>query len=119
MILFVLVFGLLALFATQFLWNALVVSLFGLPAISLLQTAGLMLLGRLLTGGFGRRGGNWRHRGGPWMGGGGPNGFQEMREKWQSMSWAERQELKAKWREKGCRSAQKTAATEPGQADEA
>ena len=112
MILFVLVFGLLALFGTQFLWNALVVSLFGLPAISLLQTAGLMLLGRLLTGGFGRRGGGWGHRGG-WHRG------HEMREKWQNMTDTERQEWKQNWREKGWRNWPSSPESPSEQADQA
>ena len=59
--LFVAVIG----FGTQALWNWLVPPLFGGPAISLLQTYGLLLLSRLLLGGFGRGGarGGWaRHR---------------------------------------------------------
>ena len=50
---------------TRALWNWLVPSLFGGPPISLLQTYGLLLLSRLLLGGFGRGGGRsgWaRHR---------------------------------------------------------
>ncbi len=89
-ILFGLAFGALAVFATQFLWNALAVAVFGLPALTFLQIIGLMLLGRLLTGGFGRGGGGW-HRG-RWM-----------REKWANMSETEQQEMKLRWRSGGCR----------------
>ena len=52
-------------FGTRALWNWLMPTLFGGPAISLLQTYGLLLLSRLLLGGFGRGGarGGWaRHR---------------------------------------------------------
>ncbi len=35
----------------MFLWNVLMVPLFGLPEIGLIEALGLMLLGRLITGG--------------------------------------------------------------------
>jgi hypothetical protein len=44
---------------TRELWNRLMPAIFGLPAIGLWQTLGLLLLGRLLFGGFGR---GWRKR---------------------------------------------------------
>ena len=60
-------------FATQALWNWLMPALFRLPAISLGQTFGLLLLSRILFGGF-RGGGccltcwsSWRAR--PWAAG--------------------------------------------------
>jgi hypothetical protein len=59
-------FGLLALLAlavvgavTMALWNGLMPALFGWPAIGFWQALGLLVLGRLLLGGF--RGGPGRH----------------------------------------------------------
>lgn len=85
-------FGLLLFFvftgATMLLWNAFAAPLFGLPTLDLIQTAGLMLLGRLLTGGFARggwRGGrSWRMRKG-------------MRERWQNMTEEEREQVMQRW----------------------
>ncbi len=57
-ILFVLLAFALA-WATMLLWNWLIPSLFGGPIITYLEAAGLMILGRLLIGGFGGgKGGN-------------------------------------------------------------
>ena len=58
----------LASLAVMALWNWLLPGLLGLPAISYLQAAGLMLLSRILLGGFRRRGRHghghhhWKHR---------------------------------------------------------
>lgn len=53
-----------AVFLTQYLWNWLMPELFHLPSISIAQTIGLLVLSRILFGGF--RGGqhrSWaRHR---------------------------------------------------------
>jgi hypothetical protein len=56
---------------TMLLWNWLIVGLFGGPIIDYWQAAGLMILGRLLVGGFkGGRGHcghhGWGHRSGYW-----------------------------------------------------
>jgi hypothetical protein len=45
---------------TMGLWNALMPSIFGLPAITFWQGIGLFLLGRLLFGRFGGPGGRMR-----------------------------------------------------------
>lgn len=66
---FALLFAVLAFalaWVTMLLWNWLVPSLFGGPFITYLEAAGLMILGRLLVGGFhkggcGHRGGKWGH----------------------------------------------------------
>lgn len=74
---------------TMLLWNNLAVSIFGLPALTFVQTLGLMVLGRLLTGGFGR---GW--------GGGGLRGRMRgryMRERWQNMSEEERRRFMQRW----------------------
>ncbi len=46
-------------FGTQALWNWLVPSIFHGPILSFWQTLGLLLLSRILTGGFGRGGHGW------------------------------------------------------------
>lgn len=68
------------------LWNALIPSIFGLPTINFLQAAGLLILSRLLFGGFpgGRRHGHRKkHR---WK--------ARMAERWHSMSPEEREKFK-------------------------
>ena len=69
---------------TMLLWNTLAVPLFGLPVIDFFQALGLMVLGRLLAGGFGPRG--WR---------GGRHHF--MRERWKNMTEEERMQFKRRW----------------------
>ncbi len=68
------------------LWNALMPDLFGLTAINLFQAAGLLLLCRILFGGFPRGRGGWRR--GRWR--------AKMRRKWAAMSPEDRDA----WREK-------------------
>lgn len=80
-------------FLTMFLWNSLIPELFGLPMLTFFQTLGLMILGRLLTGGFAR---GW---------GGGPGGHFKgrfMRERWKNMSEAERRQFMQRWGKHGC-----------------
>ena len=66
------------------LWNWLMPVIFGLPALSLWQALGLLVLMRILFGsfGFGRRGGR--------LGGGMPGmpgrGMNPVREKWMKMT---------------------------------
>jgi len=57
-----------ALFLTQYLWNWLVPELFHGPSIGLGQTFGLLLLSRMLFGGFrGGRAGDWARRRKAWQ----------------------------------------------------
>ncbi len=87
------VFGVLfmaaASFVTMLLWNALMPGIFGLPALNLGQTFGLLVLSRLLTGGFrpGWRGGHSRHH--HWK--------QKMSERWARMTPEEREHWKSHW----------------------
>jgi len=73
-------------FATQALWNWLMPSLFRLPAITLGQTFGLMLLSRILFGGF--------------RGGGQPNGWARKRHEWQQRMAGRLEHLSPEAREK-------------------
>ena len=67
-LLFAALFVTMAIFATQALWNWLMPALFRLPAISLIQTLGLLLLSRILFGGFrGGRPGGWAHKRREWQ----------------------------------------------------
>ncbi|MGH8139718.1 MAG: DUF3106 domain-containing protein [Steroidobacteraceae bacterium] len=75
-------------FVVMTLWNALVPSLFGGPVVRFWQAAGLLVLSRILLGGFhgsGRHG--WRHR--AW------------RERWERMTPQERDRFRdgfRRWR---------------------
>ena len=78
-------------FATMILWNALMPAIFGLPALELGQALGLLILARLLTGGF--RGGGWGRGGGQhhhyWK--------QKMADRWANMTPEEREHWKSHW----------------------
>lgn len=80
---------------TMFLWNSLLPEIFGLPVISFGQALGLMVLGRLLTGGFKPGGG---FRGGP----GSHMRRRHMQERWKNMSEEERQKFSERWSRFGC-----------------
>jgi hypothetical protein len=97
--LMVIVFALLV-WAVYGLWNSLMPDIFGLRAITYWQALGLMLLSWILFGGLrgARSGGRWRHG---------------MRERWERMSPAEREEF-VKGLHTRCGGA---TATEPGPKD--
>lgn len=57
---FIAVFALLV-WATMLLWNALLPAIFGIVTITYWQALGLVILGRLLFGGFGKGGGGGMH----------------------------------------------------------
>lgn len=84
--LFVLVF----VGGTMWLWNHLAVELFGAPTLNFAETLGLMILGRLITGGF--KGGHWGHK--PEWGGG-----PMMRHKWNKMTAEQREQYKQRWKD--------------------
>jgi hypothetical protein len=72
------------------LWNAILPAVIGVKTITFLQALGILVLSKILFGGFGR-GGRW-HRGRqePWG-----NKWQE---KWATMSAEEREKFKADWK---------------------
>ncbi len=80
-------FGVVAItaagFVTMSLWNWLTPALFGLPAIHFGQALGLLVLTRILFGGF---------RAGGWLGG---HWHQRMGERWQNMTPEQRESLRA------------------------
>jgi Ca2+/H+ antiporter, TMEM165/GDT1 family len=67
------------------LWNALLPTLFHLPAVTFWQALGLLVLAKLLFGGF-RGGWGGRHR---WN--------HQMRDKWMKMTPEEREKFKQEW----------------------
>ena len=79
----------------QYLWNYILPPVIGVGALTFWQAVGLLVLCRLLFGGFGggRRGGwDGRRRGGP----------PAMRERWMNMNEEERARFKEEWRQR-CR----------------
>lgn len=67
-------------FVVMSLWNWLAPAVFGLSAITFWQALGLLILSKILFGGFrGGHGGHWRHR---------------MGERWQQMTPEEREKFR-------------------------
>ena len=80
--------------AIQYLWNNILTPVLGVGALTFWQAAGLLVLCRLLFGGFhGGRGWGGRHRGGP---------PPHLRERWMQMSDEERQRFQEEWQQR-CR----------------
>jgi hypothetical protein len=70
------------------LWNAILPPVLGVKSITFLQALGLLVLSKILFGGFrggwrGRRGQEWR---------------QNMKEKWETMTPVERERFKSEWK---------------------
>ena len=77
-------------FATMSLWNWLMPMIFHLPALTFWQTLGLIVLSRVLTGGFGRGGrGGWA-RGRAWK--------RQMQQRMEAFSPAEREKFRQQMR---------------------
>jgi Ca2+/H+ antiporter, TMEM165/GDT1 family len=79
-------------FVVMSLWNALIPSLIHGPDLTFWQAAGVLILSRILFGGFRGRGGHgWHGHHGGWR--------QRMwREKWESMTPEERERLRARFK---------------------
>ncbi len=92
MILFIIGFAVVLSFLVMWLWNKVLVPVTGINTVDFWQAAGLLLLSRILFGGF---------KGGPWKGGPGKHGGpSRWKEKWKSMSEEEKEQLKAKWKDR-------------------
>ncbi|MBS1510124.1 MAG: hypothetical protein JST86_04740 [Bacteroidetes bacterium] len=87
----ILVFGSLAValfgFLVMTLWNNILVYATGVKAISFLQALGILLLSKILFGGFGGR--RWR---------GSPAWKEKMKQRWNKMTPEEREQFKAEWK---------------------
>lgn len=81
-------FILLGGFVVMSLWNWLMPNIFGLGAITFVQALGLLVLSKILFGGF--RGGHW----GGGCGGGRQFWKHRMAERWDKMTPEERNEFK-------------------------
>jgi hypothetical protein len=92
-------------FVVTHLWNYLMPGLFGLRTITFWQAVGLMILGRMLFGGFrpGRGGFGWRG---------------EMMRRWEQMTPEERERFREGWRGRcgGTRTAAQTPEPNSGPA---
>ena len=72
------------------LWNAILPQVLGVHPISFIQALGILLLSKILFGGFhGKRFRGGDH-GGPWK--------QKMNEKWNTMTPEEREKFKSEWK---------------------
>jgi Ca2+/H+ antiporter, TMEM165/GDT1 family len=81
----VLVFG----FVVMSLWNAILPAVLGVKAITFLQALGILLLSKLLFGGFGGGGKGWR---------GSPAWKEKMKQRWDTMTPEEREKFKSEWK---------------------
>lgn len=87
-------FGSLLSYVVMRLWNGILTEVVHVSPISFVQAIGILVLSKILFGGFHGR----------WGGGCPGNHFKnEMKEKWHSMSPEEREKMKEEWRNK-CRS---------------
>ncbi len=79
---------LLFTFIVMTLWNNILTPVLGVRVIGFGQALGILVLSKILFGGF--RGAGWRGRGRYWN--------SEMRNKWQSMTDEEKEKFKQNWR---------------------
>ncbi len=92
-----LVIGLVGL-AVMMLWNALLPAILGVTTITFGQALGLLVLSRLLFGSFGRGRPGW---GRPGQNGPDKQAWKEkLAERFQHLTPEEREEMKARWRER-------------------
>lgn len=78
-------------FIVMGLWNAILVPVVHVSAVTFWQAAGILLLSKILFSGF-RGGGRFGGRRHEWR--------QEMKEKWQNMTPEEREKMKQEWRQR-------------------
>jgi hypothetical protein len=71
------------------LWNAILSPVLGIKPITFIQALGILLLSKILFGGFNRRG---------WHGGRHQQWRHSMQEKWSNMTPEEREKFKAEWK---------------------
>jgi len=79
-------------FVVMSLWNNILAVVLHISVITFWQALGLLVLSKILFGGF--KGGWGGHRGGHWK--------KEMQEKWHGMTPEEREKIKQEWRNR-CR----------------
>jgi len=74
-------------FVVMGLWNAILPAVIGVKTINFVQALGILLLSKILFGGFG--GGRWR---------GSSAWKQKMKQRWDGMSPAEKEQFKSEWK---------------------
>ena len=83
----------LATWAVMALWNGVLIKVVpAILAVTYWQALGILVLSKILLGGFGgggRRGGGWKH--------GKPRGMA-WRQKWREMSEEEREKIRQEWK---------------------
>ena len=90
------------------LWNALIPALFHGPVVTFWQAVGLLVLSKILFGGFRGRGGHpgWHRGHGRWR-------REMMRQKWETLTPEERDRLRARFKGRGCWGSYEPPASEP------
>ncbi len=77
-----------AAWVVMFLWNAILPDVVGVKPLKYWQAAGLLVLAKILFGGFGGRRSNWKR-----------SRKKHWRNKWMQMNPEERKEAKMRWKE--------------------
>ncbi|UTW61943.1 hypothetical protein KFE98_18315 [bacterium SCSIO 12741] len=72
------------------LWNWLIPSIIGWSAISFWQAMGLLVLSKILFGGFHGKGGHWKHKRGQWM--------KKMKHRYEQMTPEEKEKFREKFK---------------------
>jgi hypothetical protein len=81
------VFAGAASWIVMYLWNTILADLTSIKPISFWKAAGLLVLSKIIFGGFGGRKKRWKN-----------SKSKHWREKWMNMSGEERQEAKSRWK---------------------
>ena len=89
-VLFAAAAGIVFGYVLMWLWNALIPDIFHANPISFWQGIGLLVLAKLLFGGFGHKMGGHQWKGGRWK--------YKLEQKMANMTPEERQEFQAKWK---------------------
>jgi hypothetical protein len=84
----ILVFGSI----TMLLWNNVLAAVVNVHTITFLQALGILVLSKILFGGFRGGSGNWGHRRRQWK--------ENMMAKWSTMSPDEREKFKSEWQKR-------------------
>jgi hypothetical protein len=82
-------FAALISYVVMLLWNGVLVDVISVKEITYPQAVGILVLSKILFGGFK---GGWGSRGREWK--------QNMKEKWEKMNPEEREKFKEEWRSK-------------------
>ena len=70
------------------LWNGILPAVTGVKAITFLQALGILVLSKILFGGFGAGKGRWR---------GSPAWREKMKHRWDKMTPEQKEKFKAEW----------------------